>query len=346
MISLLKVALSIGIVRYDRECACYQFSSFDKVNQRGYMRDNRVIAKTSLASVLLIVSAWLLAVSPCTARDNRSVYGMAVLPANLKLDWSLVVTYGTQGKCTAVCTLMTNLAMNQTAQEPTLCGLLESPEAKKAGVILPAWKKQDYRTHEDEIQKSILTNIYSQDDLMERMRARYPSESEEQVKNRIWSQNKTLIMQLFERGAAEYDISSFDIDSDGAPETISRISGVEPLIEGLAGSFNGQVDWRVRTCRSRGKDVEFNIYLNELATKSSDKYIKQLNSTFRLAGEDLAIFKYRATSYLVTQDSTVSTSVRSGDYYVTEIQWVGIFDKRKTTVPLPHVGWVNPVSRN
>jgi hypothetical protein len=299
--------------------------------RRKCMRDNGAAAKSRLLSVLLTVSALLLfGVSSSTARDNGGLNGMIVLPADPKLDWSLAVSYGAQGRCTPICKLMTSLAMDRAAQHPTLCGILEGPRAEKAGIVLPSWRKQDYQLHDDEIRKSFLAGLYPADDLMELMAKRYPSESAQQLRERIWTQYQSAILELFKKGDAEYDITSFDIDGDRVPETLSRISMIEPVMQGLSKYANGKIKWQVRTCMDNSKYAEFTLYLNGSATGSSNNYFQQLRTSFRLVGDEAIIFRYQAASYLMSQDFMVSSSERSGDEYVSEIHWTGLFEKRKT----------------
>jgi hypothetical protein len=201
---------------------------------------------------------------------------------------------------------------------------------RKSGHCAALGRKQDYQLHDDEIRKSFLAGLYPADDLMELMAKRYPSESAQQLRERIWTQYQSAILELFKKGDAEYDITSFDIDGDRVPETLSRISMIEPVMQGLSKYANGKIKWQVRTCMDNSKYAEFTLYLNGSATGSSNNYFQQLRTSFRLVGDEAIIFRYQAASYLMSQDFMVSSSERSGDEYVSEIHWTGLFEKRKT----------------
>jgi hypothetical protein len=223
-----------------------------------------------------------------------------------------------------------NALVMSAPERPTFCDLMRTSKARELGFVFPKWKTENYRGHVTEIKEQTLSYL-----------AKMPSVSPangEKVQAIYWTRYSTSILQSFESGFSNYQTASFDIDGDGLPEEIHRISLL---------FLDSETDaWRPATC-GNSHQRRYRTYLDRPGTGNSatGPYQHDLRGRIDGEGQDLNFLHYRDHAFWLQTGGLVATlkMVRQTTYggeirLLERLCWTGI---------IQHVsGWSHMEARN
>ncbi len=262
----------------------------------------------------------------------RAGGGVNIAPSDPQLDWSF---FRDQPTCSrAICQVLTSKVMAQKTQHPSLCTLF-TPDPDFS---YPAWQTQNYRTHVDRIKSFVISGFFGNEDLTRTLHRQYPSENIDALRKRIWDRYGLAILALFKAESARYQTADFDVDSDGKPEKLYRISAVDPVRAGK------DFVWHVRTCDSAGHFPQFGVRLDLNAEPALDSYPRRLSDKF----DNLRIldfFGFRGASYFFGgNENGASVSDIWADpgkeRTFDGIRWGGSFNRSRTMPNTRNIVWV------
>ena len=267
--------------------------------------------------------------SGATFQGAAATQALTLTPADSASNWSLVARKGICAR--PVCALMTDLTMHQTTPRPNVCGLLNKPEARTRGIQLPLWQRQNYRDHLDEIKEAIL-----QDNTMFRIGAvgkQIGPREYEELKAQFWSRFGTAIMALFETGGASYETTQFDFDDDDVPNSLYRISQVDPVT--LEPARNPRVPtpnsaWRQATCDEEGTVPLYHVFLAaDEELRLPHNYLNYVSAWLKQSGSSTEVFRFDGRSFLLKAQqrstSLAETDRARGDNFLAREIWEASF---------------------
>jgi hypothetical protein len=257
----------------------------------------------------------LIAMAACVvAAEAKAEPGRVLRSDNRELGWSIRLNADCKS---TICASLTHSVLTQNSADPTMC--VVNPELlMRLGAVFPKWRLENYREHLSEIKASVLSRFFGNEEVMQHLQRDMPKSSLPQLREELWKRYGTEITALFARGDAKYQSANIDIDNDGNPEEVYRVSLVD-WNDGIP------LHWNVRVCDKSFPVPQYRIHLRgsaeELAAGHESRLAEELGSGYEF-------LQWHGTSLFI--------HATPGGASLSEIQSSGIGEYRP---PQKHLWW-------
>jgi hypothetical protein len=173
-----------------------------------------------IGATRLLIAALLLFGTVCMAEAQQFKEQRAKDPG---LTWQIM--YNVPEVRCPLCDAILDVALRERSPHPTFCRLLDR---RPKTFVRPVWTAIDLQPHLDLVKHVIVLHLVGHHPVVERdlgLHGAYPGEVWSQA---FWGRYEGMIMPLLEAGDVRLETTLFDLDNDGAPDTLYRITEIVP----------------------------------------------------------------------------------------------------------------------
>jgi hypothetical protein len=198
------------------------------------------------------------------------------------LHWQIMYTVP-EVRC-PLCEAILDVALREPSPHPTFCRLLDR---RPKTFVRPVWTAIDLQGHLDLVKHVIVLHLAGHHPVVERDLGIHGAYADDVWSRAFWGKYEGMIMPLLEGGGVRLETTMFDLDNDGALDTLYRITGIVP------GDFSRTPIDRfvIDTCDSRTPSTI--IFADPEKSPRLAYLFRQVNYE-----ADAEVFRFGATAYV------------------------------------------------